>query len=427
MEHQYRLFFTSITSLVPNAAMSKSKKHKKPNIPPSALARPRLDALLDVTNSELGITANQIVGLMGELGNVPVLDAFVKRVQTASPEEQERLRGLAARFRADENVDHLWILVKRQGGMSDDAKRAALLVLQAMGEDIALDDTARYLPPPRPKATSKENGPQWRPVDETPIKEKLAEEETDEELSEQNETRIREIIEQSTFRPPVEQFLHFDRPGEFDARDYLKEGVTEADIAELIRMATNRELNRAPFPSSLVWAPIHAWRALGQLHAAQAVEPLLTLLKYIDEDQDDWIGEDLPLIFGQIGPVALAPLGVYLQDTANPLWARVAAQESIHNLAKNFPETREQAIELLTATLERYTENDPILNADMIYSLSRLQATETIPLIEKAFADGYVDESLNGDWEDLQIQFGLKTKRSKPRQKTWLDSFRLPS
>lgn len=404
--------------------MSKSKKHKKPNIPPSALARPRLDALLNQADQGLETTANQIAALVRELGDAPVLDSFVKRVETASSEEQERLREVAVHLRADGNVAYLWNLVKHRGGRSDDAKRAALFVLQAMGEDIDLDDPARYLPAERVKPTSNKKAPEWRPVDEPAPFERFAQEKPAEELSEQDEERVNEIIAQSGFIPPVEQFLHFDEPGEFDSRDYVKEGISKADIPELIRMATSRELNRAPFPSSLVWAPIHAWRALGQLRAVEAIEPLLTLLRYIDEDQDDWIGEDMPRVLGQIGPDALVPLGEYLNDAANPLWARVAAEESIHNIGKDFPETCERAIALLVRTLERYTENDPILNADIIYAFSRLKATETLPLIEKAFAAGSVDELVNGDWEDVQIQFGLKSDRSKPRRKTILDVFR---
>lgn len=132
----------------------------------------------------------------------------------------------------------------------------------------------------------------------------------------------------------------------------------------------------------------------------------------------------MPLVFGQLGPVALAPLGAYLYDAANPLWARVAAEESIHNIGNDFPETRPESIALLRRTLERYEDNDPILNADIILALSRLHATETLPLIEKAFAADRVDEMVNGDWEDLQIQFGLKSARSKPRRKTLLDAFR---
>jgi hypothetical protein len=37
-------------------------------------------------------------------------------------------------------------------------------------------------------------------------------------------------------------------------------------------------------------------------------------------------------------------------------------------------------------------------------------------LIERAFAAKRVDEFIMGDWEDVQIELGLKTKRDKPQQ-----------
>ena len=38
-------------------------------------------------------------------------------------------------------------------------------------------------------------------------------------------------------------------------------------IDELITMATDPDLNSADSESSEVWAPLHAWRTLGQLRA----------------------------------------------------------------------------------------------------------------------------------------------------------------
>ena len=39
-------------------------------------------------------------------------------------------------------------------------------------------------------------------------------------------------------------------------------------------------------------APIHAWRALGQLRAVEAVEPLLNMQNRLDESGDDWYLEE---------------------------------------------------------------------------------------------------------------------------------------
>jgi len=39
-----------------------------------------------------------------------------------------------------------------------------------------------------------------------------------------------------------------------------------------------------------------------------------------------------------------------------------------------------------------------------------------MPVIERAFASGRMDESVMGDVEDVQIEFGLKTEREHPRK-----------
>src|SRR5438093_123369 len=54
--------------------------------------------------------------------------------------------------------------------------------------------------------------------------------------------------------------------------NYLELGLSREHVPELIRMATDDELNWADSESLEVWAPIHAWRALGQLRAEEAAE-----------------------------------------------------------------------------------------------------------------------------------------------------------
>lgn len=48
-------------------------------------------------------------------------------------------------------------------------------------------------------------------------------------------------------------------------RNYLVLSIGPDRIPDLIRMMQDEELNRADSQSLEVWAPVHAWRALGQL------------------------------------------------------------------------------------------------------------------------------------------------------------------
>ena len=106
--------------------------------------------------------------------------------------------------------------------------------------------------------------------------------------------------------------------------DYLALGLGPEHVSDLIQMALDEDLHWADSDSLEVWAPIHAWRALAQLHAEAAVEPLTQLFARVDEFSDDWAGEDLPRAFGVLGPAAILGLRDYLTDPSHGLWARVA-------------------------------------------------------------------------------------------------------
>ncbi len=77
--------------------------------------------------------------------------------------------------------------------------------------------------------------------------------------------------------------------------DYQKEyGVSEADIPELIRLATDEKLyfeqTEERHPENFYFGTLHGLRALGQLKATQAIEPLMVAMKW----EDDYVLETLP-------------------------------------------------------------------------------------------------------------------------------------
>jgi hypothetical protein len=182
-------------------------------------------------------------------------------------------------------------------------------------------------------------------------------------------------------------------------------------IAELIRMATDEELNQAMEDTTEVWAPLHAWRALGQMRAVEAVRPLLGLFHRVDDEDDDWISEDLPEVMGMIGPAAIAPIAEFLAGSKNSLWARVAAAISLEKIGTAYPPSRLECIHALTAALEGFSRNDELLNGELVGSLAELDAVEAAALVEKAYKADRVDESILGDWEDFQVEVGLLEER----------------
>ncbi len=99
----------------------------------------------------------------------------------------------------------------------------------------------------------------------------------------------------SKYQPPVAELINY---GECQANqewpDYVQElNLGQEHISELIKMVTDEELNQAKSDSPEVWCTLHAWRALGQLKALEAFEPILGLL---NNEDDDWFRDDFPTL-----------------------------------------------------------------------------------------------------------------------------------
>jgi hypothetical protein len=228
------------------------------------------------------------------------------------------------------------------------------------------------------------------------------------------------------YTEPVSKLLALGRP---DGRqiwlDYPKMGITPADIPELIRLLEDKDLRWMESPADLPeggdltewYGQIHAWRALAQLKAEEAIPALLNTLQSIDEYGDDWFGEDSFEVFPMLGPAAIRPLGEYLANVNHGTWARVAASASLEKMAEAHPQARAACVEAVVAALRMYVEKDEALNGSMISDLEGMNAAlDHMDLIEAAFNSGNANAFINGDLEDIQIRLGLKTERSQPRQ-----------
>ena len=218
---------------------------------------------------------------------------------------------------------------------------------------------------------------------------------------------------------PVDKLLTLGDPrGNREWPDYIKLGLGPEHIPDLIRMVTDTELNEADVESREVWAPLHAWRALGQLRAEAAIEPLMRL--FHEQEEDDWASQELPEVFGLIGPAAIPALIAYLADASHGLFPRISAVTGLESIAMQHTDAREDCIAALTRQLEGFAEQDPTLNAFLISSLVEVVAVESALVIEQAFAADCVDETIRGDWDDVQVDLGLKEPGEKQKQQARL-------
>jgi hypothetical protein len=190
-----------------------------------------------------------------------------------------------------------------------------------------------------------------------------------------------EVGSKTSYQPPLDKLLtcgmnDWITPGKWP--DYRELGIGPEHIPDLIQMATDEELNEADAQNTEVWAPMHAWRALGQLRAVKAVEPLLGLFDRLE--YDDWVHEELPDVFGRIGPAALPALEEYMADLSHAVSSRISAITSIEKIGKQWPDARGECLALLEERLERFEENEPEVNGFLVLAQGKLEApTHSIP------------------------------------------------
>lgn len=213
----------------------------------------------------------------------------------------------------------------------------------------------------------------------------------------------------NNYAPPVDQLLTYGEATGHSPEtwpNYLALGLGPEHVPDLIRMTTDNELHWADSDSLEVEAPFHAWRALGQLRAEEAIEPLISL--FATQEDSEWVIEEVPEVLAMIGPSALPALATFIADIASYSdSARISAISGVKHIGMRWPEARLACVALLMKQLELFAENEPDVNGFLIMGLTDLHAIEAAPLIERAFAADSVDLFVMGDWDDVQVELGL--------------------
>lgn len=229
-----------------------------------------------------------------------------------------------------------------------------------------------------------------------------------------------------TYDAPLDSLLSYgDARGSSpkDWPDYLQElGLTAEHIPALIQMAQDDQLwsfffedpdapNDEPAgegafdPDVALWAPIHAWRALGQLQAAEAVKPLAQVLQQRDLD---WCWEELPDVFGLIGAEAIDPLDELLSTDDIAYNSKVTLSSGLTHIAQTFPDQRDRCVEVITRQLSHYDDHHISVNGALVLALFQLKAIESVAVMAAAYEAKKVDEMFVGSWPRLQVDLGLK-------------------
>jgi hypothetical protein len=237
----------------------------------------------------------------------------------------------------------------------------------------------------------------------------------------------------SRYLPPVDQLLTYG-----DAHDniadwsgYLSLGIGLEHIPMLIQMLEDESLFTAESEGVEDYAVVHVWRTLGELKAEAAIPVLLSVLSRWGDEEPwwDWLMEELPVVFQTIGTIAIPALLEFMSDSTQSDSSRSTAISALKSIGQQYLESRLQCIEGITQQLQKFTDNSADLNAYLIGGLIDLNAIESVAVMEQAFQQKCVEESIVGDWDEVQVDLGLKTREEVPLKRYYLDPspYRSPS
>src|SRR5574341_1156700 len=182
--------------------------------------------------------------------------------------------------------------------------------------------------------------------------------------------------------------------------------LTEAHVPALLQIVLetpweNRDWEHEPD----AWAPIHAWRAIGQLRAQAAIQPLIAL---IDRSVDnEWVWSEIPTVYAMLGPLAIPALSKYVRENGKKVASAYTAIMALSQIGQMYPDTAPLITIFLTERLSKAPENHPSVNAYLVRALIDLKTDESVPVAREAYELGLVDASISGEWNDVLVEFGL--------------------
>ena len=148
------------------------------------------------------------------------------------------------------------------------------------------------------------------------------------------------------------------------------------------------------------------------MQAETSVLPLLAFLKAFGDDEAAI--EELPVVFGMIGRSAMPRIAGFLSDGALPVMSGATAMGGLKEIAGRHKACRGECVGILAEMLDRQVHADPSINGFAVSTLVDMAAVEAIDPIRNAFRRNSVDTSICGDVEDVEMELGLRERRSTP-------------
>jgi hypothetical protein len=167
--------------------------------------------------------------------------------------------------------------------------------------------------------------------------------------------------------------------------NYLtKYDFSTEDVPALLSVFTDQDIEQLSSDRPEVWAPLYAWRILGQLGSEEAIEPIVQSFDTLY--QDDWALGELCGVIGMIGPAAIPTLVKFWRQPGKDEFSYVMAMDALCEIAKQHPASRDQVIDIYIDYMNKPNQLAYNLNGLLMACLKDLKATAAIDEIRRLFA-----------------------------------------
>ena len=201
---------------------------------------------------------------------------------------------------------------------------------------------------------------------------------------------------------------------------YKKFNFTKEDIPELTKLALDNrseEINYELYHEEadrLYFASSYAVIALGKLGEIEPIEALVKKM-YLNKESDAY-HEAIIDYLGDIGVEAIEFIENNLMTVNKD---KMTLFDGLDRIVKNNPQERDRVSDLLAKYLKK-TDNDKSHLGFAISLLVEFSGVKYIDIVRETFKTKEVDIMFAGDLEDVEIKLGLREKRTKPREKNFL-------
>jgi hypothetical protein len=138
------------------------------------------------------------------------------------------------------------------------------------------------------------------------------------------------------------------------------------------------------------WSPIHAIHILPLIKNIESIELFLDIIRYHEDDLNDWVTEDVTNLLVAFGQDFIEPIKEFTGDETLETFARSAAASALAALGTKFPRHQNDIKQHLITLLK--TTKDGTFAGFVADDLASFHDPSVMPDIHRAFEDGIIDD-----------------------------------